>query len=473
MELGSRASSPGSGTSTRANSPVPKLMIPREQILETLAAHKGPCELGLVVVGHVDAGKSTLMGRMLLAFGDLSERDHQQHLRNSAKIGKSSFAYAWALDSSEEERERGITIDVAQDVFRTEKHVFHLLDAPGHRDFVPNMISGAAQADAALLVVDASLGAFEAGFGALGQTREHATLLRSLGIQQLIVVVNKLDAVEYDAQRYETILHTLKPFLAQSGFDAYSIQYIPCAGSEGENLSSAPQHGALRAWYNGPTLAQALDSLKEPARQYDAPLRIPVTNVFRSQNAISSGIGVAGRIASGIVQVGEIVAPLPGDATGTVRAIECEGNVRPWAAAGSNVTLYLSNVEQNQIHVGSVLCPPQEPVSLVDEVVVQMLVFTPTYPLLKGTAVEVYHHSADIPGQLVELISLLDKGTGDVTKQHPRVLPHHATATVRIALGQAYPIETFRVNKDMARLLFRMNGETVGAGIVIKATCGT
>ncbi|KAI3624238.1 hypothetical protein CBS14141_002666 [Malassezia furfur] len=480
MDLGGSSASGTTGSQTgshagspRAHSPSPKLNMPREQA--RAEAHqrdqRGQREIGLVVVGHVDSGKSTLMGRMLHEFGQLGDREHEKNVRGSAKMGKSSFAYAWALDSSEEERARGVTIDVAQDSFRTPTTLFHLLDAPGHSDFVPNMISGAAQADAAILVVDAILGAFEAGFLPRGQTREHATLLRSLGVQQLVVAINKLDATSYDEARYNEIRTTLTPFLAQCGFDMeHCVQFVPCAASAGWNV--AQRDASLAPWYSGRTLAEALDALRMPARLIDAPLRMPVSNVFRSMSAASSGLGVSGRIVSGLVQVGEVLRPLPGDETGLVRAIECDNELVPWAAAGTNATLYFAHLEQNHVSVGSVVCPPDALVPLVSEVVVQLLVFQPTYPLVQGTALEVYHHSADIPGQLVELIALLDKGSGDVLKKKPRVLPQQSSATARIKLGdgRGYPIETFSKNKEMARLLFRMHGETVAAGIVIEAS---
>lgn len=456
--------------------PTPKVAYTREQILAELdqRAASQHREIGLVVVGHVDAGKSTLMGHMLVEFGQVTDRALQQNTRNSAKQGKSSFLYAWNLDSSEEERARGVTIDVAQDTFRTNTCIFHLLDAPGHQDFVPNMISGAAQADAGVLVIDAILGAFEAGFGPRGQTREHATLLRSLGVQQLIVVVNKLDAVDFDQARYDELHAQLLPFLTQCGFDVdTSVQFVPCAAMLGENLRKRSPHGALAQWYHGPTLEQALDQLRQPPRMHDAPLRMPVANVFKGGSVISSGLGVSGRIVSGFTQVGDVLRALPGDDYGIVKAIEVEGDTHPWAAAGSNVTLYLTNMESNQVHVGSVLCPPNALVPMRQEVVVQLLVFQPTYPLVRGTALEVYHHSADIPGQLVDLISVLDKGTGEVLRHNPRVLQHNVTAMVRLSLGhggRSYPMEDFKTNKEMARLLFRMNGETVAAGIIVEAT---
>ena len=474
-EIGGGGGGGGSGTGSgtpRSNAPTPKLSMSREEAhCEAVKRIEwGEREIGLVVVGHVDSGKSTLMGRILHELGDMGDREHEKNVRGSAKMGKGSFAYAWALDSSEEERARGVTIDVAQDTFRTRTTLFHLLDAPGHSDFVPNMISGAAQADAAILVVDAVLGAFEAGFQARGQTREHATLLRSLGVQQLVVAVNKLDAVSYSEARYRAIVDALLPFLAQNGFEMSMVRFVPCAASAGWNVAERnPVHGA---WYTGKTLAEELDGLRMPERMVDGPLRMPVTNVFRSLSAVSSGLGVSGRIVSGLVQTGEVLRPLPGDELGFVRTIECDGETVPWAAAGSNATLYFTHLETNHVHVGSVVCAPDALVPLVREVLVQLLVFQPTYPLVQGTAVEVFHHSAEFPGEFTELVALLDKGSGEVSKAKPRVLPHHCTAKARLRLGdgRGLPIETFRENKEMARLLFRMHGETVAAGIVLEAS---
>lgn len=473
------SSAPGTpGTPSRSHMPpAPKLAYTREHILHELQQQEQNCqrEIGLVVVGHVDAGKSTLMGRMLVELGHVTDREHHQNVRNSSKAGKGSFAYAWSLDSSEEERAHGVTIDVAHDTFRTERTLFHLLDAPGHKDFVPNMISGAAQADAGVLVVDAITGEFESGFSPQGQTREHATLLRSLGVQQLVVAINKLDAMDYLQARYEDIVAQLTPFLSHCGFDMSHVQFVPVAGVTGENLRARSESGSLATWYRGDTLAEALDKLQQPSRMYDAPLRMPVNNVFKGGSLISSGLGVSGRIVSGIVQVGEVLRALPGDAWGIVKAIECENDTRPWAAAGAIVTLYLTQIEANEVSVGSILCVPSAPVPLCREVLVQLLVFAPTYPILPGTAVEVFHHSAEIPAQITELVSLLDRASGDVIRLRPRVLSRHATAVVRVSLGRrghgaGFPLEVFSTNKDMARLLFRMHGETIAAGIIIEAT---
>lgn len=302
----------------------------------------------LLFPGHVDAGKSTLMGRVLHELGETTQRALDQNERQAQKIGKGSFALAWSMDALDEERERGVTIDIAVDSFTTEHRRFTLLDAPGHKDFIPNMISGAAQADAAILVVDGAPGAFEKGFEGGGQTREHARLVRSLGVRQVVVAVNKLDAVDWSEARFESIREQLTPFLAQSGFHPSMVSFIPVGAMSGENVTERAEAG-LKQWYAGRTLVQELDALQVPPRSLDAPLRLPLANVFRGQTATASGLAVAGRIESGLVQVGERLAALPGDESGIVRALEVDGEMVPWAVAGANVTVFLSGIDANQL----------------------------------------------------------------------------------------------------------------------------
>jgi len=469
-------SKPGSAGSGTPKVP-PKAALSNEKVIEEWEKQQktGKPALSLIVVGHVDAGKSTLMGKLLHELGRVSDREQSSNERASARIGKGSFAYAWNLDSSEEEHARGVTIDIAQDSFSTAHRQFTLLDAPGHRDFIPNMISGSAQADAAILVIDAALGAFEAGFGPNGQTREHALLLRSLGVQQLVVVVNKLDAVDWNQGRFEEIAEQLKPFLTKSGFDVGKIQFIPCGAAIGENLGARSADGALSSWYSGPVLVDVLDTLEPPSRQLKAPLRMPLTNVFKGQTAVASGIGAAGRLLSGVVQVGDRLRVLPGDETAAIRAIEVDEEQVPWAVAGTNATLYLASIDQAQVNIGSVLCTPGAEVPICSVFIAQILVFEPSYPLVAGSQVELFHHSANVPATLTELISITDKISGQPTnKRKPRVLGRGVTAQVRItvqaggAAGQSrgIPVEDFKTNKEMARILLRREGETVAAGII-------
>ncbi|GAA6051069.1 hypothetical protein JCM3770_005483 [Rhodotorula araucariae] len=452
----------------------PVVSVAKEKILEEVRAKEKDQKpvLSLVVVGHVDAGKSTLMGRVLHELGATSDKEIFNYQRQSEKIGKGSFAYAWTFDALEEERERGVTIDVAIDSFETPRRRFTLIDAPGHRDFIPNMISGAAQADAAVLVVDGSNGGFEKGFEGGGQTREHAVLVRSLGVQQLVVAVNKLDTVGWSQKRFEAIRDALQPFLTQTGFSPNKVAYVPVGAMSGENLTQRVNE-SLKAWYDGRSLVDELDALDVPARALDAPLRIPVSNVFKGQSATASGLAVSGRIESGIVQVGEKLAALPGDEAGVVRALEVEGELVPYALAGSNVTVFLAGIEANQLSVGSVLCPPSHPVPVVSAFTAQIIVFEPAYPITAGYAGELFHHSRDIPATIVALDAVLDKTTGAVARANPRMLTKGVSARIRVQLragagAGGIPLEPFGANKGMGRVLFRRNGETVAAGIVLE-----
>ncbi|KAF8901630.1 hypothetical protein CPB84DRAFT_1846637 [Gymnopilus junonius] len=351
----------------------PKMSLSREKVLEEAKraleneSHGAKQRISIVVIGHVDAGKSTLMGRL--------------------------------LDPSQ---------------------TYNCLDAPGHKDFIPNMISGASEADTALLVVDAGVGEFEAGFQRNGQTREHLLLVRSLGVSQVVVAVNKLDQVEWSKSRYEEICAELKPFLAQSGFQPSKAKFVPVAAMEGVNL--VDREGAtaipLSEWYNGPTLVDLL-------------------------------------------------------------AIEIEDQPVPWAASGSNVSLSLVSIDPVNVNVGSVLCPPSDLVPLATIFTARIVVFDIQVPITAGASVELFHHSRDVPATTTKLISVIDRGSGKVLKANPRFLTKGSSAEVQITLrsnqlggisstARGIPLEKFSTNKDMGRILMRRGGETIAAGIVLE-----
>lgn len=293
-----RSASPAA-TPTPSKSAATPMRKAKVDALEAFNRERGDHKprLNLVVVGHVDSGKSTLMGHLLYELGSVSKKAMHKYETESRKIGKQSFAYAWVLDETEEERDRGITMDVGQSRFETPGRAVTLLDAPGHRDFIPNMISGAYQADVAILVVNATTGEFEAGFDAGGQTREHALLVRSLGVSQLAVAVNKLDTVKWSEERFQEVRAKLKAFLKTVGFRDADVAYVPCSGFTGDNLVKASAH---LPWHQGPTLVQAIDAFKPPQRLVEKPFRLSVSDVYKAQSA--NGFVVAGRIESGFVQ---------------------------------------------------------------------------------------------------------------------------------------------------------------------------
>ncbi|KAI0824664.1 EF Tu GTP binding domain-containing protein [Trametes gibbosa] len=415
------------------------------------------------------------MGRLLYELGRVDEKRRIANERGSNKMGKSSFSWAWELDGTQEERERGITMDIALQTLVTTHRVITILDAPGHKDFIPNMISGASQADSALLVVDAAVGEFEAGFERGGQTREHLLLVRSLGVGQVIVAVNKLDQVEWSKARYEEICAVLKPFLLQSGFHPSKTRFVPVAAMEGVNLARAePVTSPLYQWYKGPTLVDLLDALDPPIRDINTPLRFPISNVFKGQ---TSGISVSGRVCGGIIVAGERLRIIPGDESATVKAIDSDGESLPWAGAGSNVNVTLTGVDPISLNIGSVLCRPSHLIPLTSTFTARIIVFDIQVPITAGASIELFHHSRDVPASISRLISVLDRSNGSIIKTKPRVLTKNMSAEVEISLRNStyagpasralpIPLEPFSVNKEMGRILIRRVGETIGAGVV-------
>ncbi|KAF9148271.1 HBS1-like protein [Linnemannia schmuckeri] len=443
--------------------------------------------LNLVVIGHVDAGKSTLMGHLLYLQGEVNEKTIRKHERDAQKIGKASFAFAWVLDETGEERARGITMDVGVTKFETEHRRFTLLDAPGHRDFIPNMISGTAQADVAILVVDATTGEFESGFDANGQTKEHALLARSLGVQQLVVAVNKLDVVGWSEARFQEIVAKLEHFLVKdASFKKSSLIFVPCSGFTGENLvrrsktgqicngsalSDAPVDPSVAsvvetfAWYKGPTLIQTIDKLDAPTRAVEKPFRMSVTDVFKG----TGGVSAAGRLEAGHVQIGEAIMVMPGSEMAVVKNMEVNDEPTRWAAAGDSVLLTLSGIDILQVSTGSVLCARDAPIPVTTHFAAQIVVFDVKIPITVGFPIIMHHQSHNEPGVISKLVATIDKGTGEVVKKNPRHLGKNTTAMVEIRLnGRAIPLETFKDSKELGRVMLRKGGETVAAGIVTK-----
>ncbi|KAG8510887.1 HBS1-like protein, partial [Galemys pyrenaicus] len=383
--------------------------------------------LNLVVIGHVDAGKSTLMGHMLYLLGNVNKRTMHKYEQESKKAGKASFAYAWVLDETGEERERGVTMDVGMTKFETTTKVITLMDAPGHKDFIPNMITGAAQADVAVLVVDASRGEFEAGFETGGQTREHGLLVRSLGVTQLAVAVNKMDQVNWQQERFQEITGKLGHFLKQAGFKRGAVMvmvsqcdflkqcylkfhifdlfiqesdvaFIPTSGLSGENLITRSQSSELTEWYKGLCLLEQIDSFKPPQRSIDKPFRLCVSDVFKDQG---SGFCVTGKIEAGYIQTGDRLLAMPPNETCTAKGITLHDEPVDWAAAGDHVSLTLVGMD-------------------IIKIKARILIFNIEIPITKGFPVLLHYQTVSEPAVIKRLISVLNKSTGEVTKKKPK-----------------------------------------------------
>ncbi|KAJ3136369.1 HBS1-like protein [Physocladia obscura] len=475
-----RASSPARSTTSVASSG--KVGIPVQQppqhskvgagkkidvLAEYAKRNSDKSSINLVIVGHVDAGKSTLMGHLLYLLGEVNEKTMKKYERDAEKMKKGSFCFAWVLDETEEERSRGVTIDVGMSYFETESHRFTILDAPGHRDFIPNMISGASQADAALLVIDSGTGEFEVGFELGGQTREHALLVRSLGVNQLVVAINKLDMMSWSQARFLEIKEKLFVFFLGAGFKKNNIFFVPCSGFTGENMIER-KSDILKSWYSGLTLQESLDGLTPPIRELEKPFRLPVVDYFKGGVTAGGGgsLSVSGRVEAGTLQIGDIITVMPLGEHGVVKSIEANNNPIKWAVAGDNIVIAISGIETQQINIGNVLCSPHYLVPVADVFTVKIVTFDIVIPLTLGVPIVVHHQSASTPGIISKLFSLLDKSTGEVIKKNPRALAKNVTAVIEIKVERPICIELAKDSRELGRLMIRSGSSVVAAGIV-------
>uniref|UniRef100_T2M2X7 HBS1-like protein n=1 Tax=Hydra vulgaris TaxID=6087 RepID=T2M2X7_HYDVU len=420
--------------------------------------------INLVVIGHVDAGKSTLMGHLLFKLGKVSQKSMHKNEMESKKLGKGSFAFAWVLDETEEERARGITMDVAMTVFETKTKIVTLMDAPGHRDFIPNMIQGTSQADVAILVIDARPGEFESGFDAGGQTREHAVLARSLGVGQLIVAINKMDAVNWSKDRYDNIVLKLKTFLLkQAGFRESDVCYIPCSGLSGENLVSNASEKDLIKWYKDGCIVDLIDSFfRAPKRAIDRPFRLCISDVYKGQGSFI----VAGKVESGSVQNGDKIMLMPAADAGMIKGLSTRDEPVNFVAAGDHVTASIHGVDMTHVNVGSIICDFENPIKVSTRIVARIVVFNISIPITKGFMVVYHSQNACDPATISKLVSILNKSSGEVVQKRPRCLTKHMNAVVELKFQRPVCIEKYSDNKVLGRFMLRYSGDTIAAGVV-------
>ncbi|CAD2221775.1 elongation factor 1-alpha [Angomonas deanei] len=332
---------------------------------------KDKVHMNLVVVGHVDAGKSTATGHLIYKCGGIDKRTIEKFEKEAAEIGKSSFKYAWVLDKLKAERERGITIDIALWKFESPKSVFTIIDAPGHRDFIKNMITGTSQADAAILMIDSTQGGFEAGISKDGQTREHALLAFTLGVKQMIVCCNKMDdkTVQFSQDRYNEISKEVGTYVKKVGYNLEKVRFIPISGWLGDNMIEKSDN---MPWYKGQTLLEALDTLDPPVRLVEKPLRLPLQDVYKI-----GGIGTVpvGRVETGVMKPGDVVTFAPANVTTEVKSIEMHHEQLAEAVPGDNVGFNVKNVSVKDIRRGNVCGnskndPPKEAEDFTAQVII-------------------------------------------------------------------------------------------------------
>ncbi|MEQ2277622.1 HBS1-like protein, partial [Xenotaenia resolanae] len=357
----------------------------------------------------------------------------------------------------------GVTMDVGMTKFETNSKVVTLMDAPGHKDFIPNMITGAAQADVAVLVVDASRGEFEAGFEAGGQTREHALLVRSLGVTQLAVAVNKMDQVNWQLERFQEISSKLGHFLKQAGFKESDVFFIPTSGLSGENLTKRSAVSELTSWYTGPSLLEQIDAFKAPQRSTDKPFRLCVSDVFKDQG---SGFCVTGKIESGYIQTGEKILAMPPNETCTVKGITLHDEALDWAVAGDHVSLTVTGMDIIKINVGCVFCDLKDPIRVCTRFRARILLFNIEVPITQGFPVLLHYQTVSEPATITKLISVLHKSSGEILKRKPKCLSKGMNAIVEIQTQRPVSLELYKDYKELGRFMLRYVGSTIAAGVV-------
>ncbi len=412
--------------------------------------------LNVVFIGHVDHGKSTTVGRVLLDTGNVEPHVIEKFKKEAEEKGKATFEFAWVMDHLKEERERGLTIDVAHRKFDTDKYYFTIIDAPGHRDFVKNMITGTSQADAAVLVV----GAAE---GVQAQTKEHIFLARTLGVQQLIVGVNKMDATkpEYDQKRYEAIKQEVTQLLKAVNFKVDEVPFVPYSAYKGENIIKP---SAKMGWYKGPSLLDSLNGLKVPSKPTNLPLRIPIQDVYTI-----TGIGTVpvGRVETGVLKPETKVIFNPPGKTGEVKSIEMHHEQIPQAEPGDNIGFNVRGINKDDIRRGDVAGSVDHPPTVAKSFMAQIAVLNHPSVITVGYTPVFHAHTAQVACRFEELQKKLDPKTGASKEDNPQFLKTGDIAVVKIVPAKPMVIEPFKDFPQLGRFAIRDMGATVAAGQVI------
>ena len=408
--------------------------------------------LNLAVIGHIDHGKSTFVGRLMYDAGAVPPHIIEKYREEAKQKGKESFAFAWVMDSLKEERERGITIDIAHKRFDTDKFYFTVVDCPGHRDFVKNMITGASQADAAVLVVAAP-------DGVMAQTKEHIFLSRTLGINQLIVAVNKMDAVDYSEARFKEVVEQVSGILKMIGFKPAEIPFVPTSAFYGDNVVKLSDK---TPWYKGMSMMQALDNLKQPEKPSSLPLRIPVEDAYTI-----SGIGTVpvGRVETGTMKKGDKVVFMPGGATGEVKSIEMHHEEIPQAVPGDNIGWNVRGIGKADVRRGDVCGHVDNPPKVADEFVGQIVVLQHPSAITAGYTPVFHAHTSQIACQLIALNRKLDPKTGQTKEENPAFIKAGDAAIVTIKPTKPMVIEPVKEIPQLGRFAIRDMGMTIAAGM--------
>ena len=426
---------------------------------------KDKAHLNLVVIGHVDHGKSTMTGRLLYETGAVDERTFQANKAEAERLGRPSWAWAFALDRLKEERERGLTIDIAFFKFLTDKYYYTIIDAPGHKDFIKNMITGASQADVGMLVVSAKKGEFEAGVGPGGQTKEHAYLAMTLGVPSLIVCVNKMDDVKYSEERYKEVKDEVGGFLKSIGYKIDQIPFIPTSALDAANLKV--QTPKLTPWYKGPCLLEALDQVVLPPKPTEKPLRVPINDVYSIK-----GVGTVpvGRVETGVMKPGMKISFQPADKIGEVKTIEMHHEELSQAVPGDNIGFNVRGVERKDLSRGDVAGPADKPPTVAVDFTGQVMVIQHPTAITVGYTPVVHAHTAQVACRFDEIMQKIDQRSGQVIQEKPDFVKKGESMVAKLVPLKPMVIESYKEFPQLGRFAVRDMGLTVAVGIVTKVT---
>jgi elongation factor 1-alpha len=424
---------------------------------------KEKTHINLVVIGHVDAGKSTTTGHLIYKCGGIDKRTIEKFEKEAAELGKASFKYAWVLDNLKAERERGITIDIALWKFESPKFYFTVIDAPGHRDFIKNMITGTSQADVAILVIDSSVGGFEAGISKDGQTREHALLAFTLGVKQMIVACNKMDdvSVKYGEARYKEIKQEVSGYLKKVGYKPMKIPFIPISGWAGDNMIDKSTN---MGWYKGPYLLEALDNCNPPKRPTEKPLRLPLQDVYKI-----GGIGTVpvGRVETGVLKPGMVVTFAPAQLSTEVKSVEMHHESLPEAVPGDNVGFNVKNVSVKDLRRGFVCGDSkQDPPKGADTFFAQVIIMNHPGQISAGYSPVLDCHTAHVACKFQELNQKMDRRSGKVLEENPKFVKSGDACMATLAPTKPLCVESFAEYPPLGRFAVRDMRQTVAVGVI-------
>ncbi len=415
--------------------------------------------LNVVFIGHVDAGKSTTVGRLMFDSGNIDEQTMRKLQEKAKELGKAGFEFAFVMDNLKEERERGVTIDLSHKKFESDKYEFTIIDAPGHRDFVKNMITGASQADAAVLVVAATDKEVQP------QTKEHVFLSKTLGVNQLIVAVNKMDMENYSEEAYKRIKEMLTPLLQSVGFKVDEIPFVPIASLKGDNVVKKSEN---MSWWTGGTLLENMNNFKEPEKPVDLPLRLPIQDVY---NITGIGVVPVGRVETGRMKVGDKIIAVPAregrGVIGEVKSIEMHHEQVQVAEPGDNIGFNVRGIGKKDIARGDVIGHPDNPPKVAEEFTAQIVVLNHPTVVTTGYTPVFHIHTAQVACTFVEIQKKLNPATGEVLEENPDFLRNGDVAIVKLRPVQPTVIEKQAEIPQLSRFAIRDSGTTVAAGMCI------